>query len=104
MSEFTNVTVVKKANVFFGGNVVSRTVIFEDGTKKTLGFIQPGEYTFNTAAAEVMEILSGEMEVSIQGQSEKLIIKGEGVFDVPENSSFTMNVTAHADYICSFAK
>lgn len=103
MSEFKNVSVVKKANVFFDGNVVSRSVIFEDGTRKTLGFIQPGEYTFNTAAAEVMEILSGEMEVALPGKAEKLVIKGSGVFEVPENSSFTMYVATPSDYICSFA-
>lgn len=48
MSEFTNVTVIKKANVYFDGKVVSRTVVFADGAKKTLGIMQPGEYEFNT--------------------------------------------------------
>jgi len=28
MSEFENVTIVKKANVYFGGNVSSRTIKF----------------------------------------------------------------------------
>ncbi|MEQ8156651.1 MAG: pyrimidine/purine nucleoside phosphorylase, partial [Clostridiaceae bacterium] len=36
MQQFENVTVVKKANVYFDGNVTSRTVIFADGEKKTL--------------------------------------------------------------------
>ena len=36
MSEFKNVTVVKKANIYFGGQVVSYAVLFADGTKKTL--------------------------------------------------------------------
>ncbi|MGE4268574.1 MAG: pyrimidine/purine nucleoside phosphorylase [Deferribacterales bacterium] len=103
MSEFKNVSVVKKANVFFDGKVVSRSVIFEDGSRKTLGFIQPGEYTFNTAAAEVMEILSGEMEVLFPGKTEKLVIKGSGAFEIPANSSFTMFVTSPSDYVCSFA-
>ena len=39
MSEFNNVTVVKKANVYFGGNVSSRTVKFADGSTKTLGLL-----------------------------------------------------------------
>ncbi len=34
MSEFKNVTVVKKANVYFNGGVVSRTILFPDGTKR----------------------------------------------------------------------
>lgn len=67
MAEFKNVTVVKEANVYFNGGVTSRTVLFEDGSKKTLGIIQPGDYTFNTDAAELMEILSGELDVQIAG-------------------------------------
>ena len=63
MSDFSQVTVVKKANVYFEGNVTSRTLKFADGSTKTLGFMLPGEYVFNTAAAEIMEILSGELDV-----------------------------------------
>jgi hypothetical protein len=48
MSELRNVTVVKEANVFFDGKVVSRTVLFGDGSKKTLGLMQPGVYGFST--------------------------------------------------------
>ncbi|HBB69632.1 MAG TPA: hypothetical protein DCZ89_07440, partial [Geobacter sulfurreducens] len=39
MSEFTNVTIIREANVYFDGGVVSRTVVFPDGTKKTLGIM-----------------------------------------------------------------
>ena len=38
----------KKANVYFGGQVTSRTVQFVDGAKKTLGFMQAGNYEFGT--------------------------------------------------------
>jgi uncharacterized protein YaiE (UPF0345 family) len=37
MSEFKNVTVTKKANVYFDGKVTSRSVLFSDGSEKTLG-------------------------------------------------------------------
>jgi len=102
MSEFKNVTVVKKANVYFDGGVTSRTVIFADGTRKTLGIMLPGEYTFNTGAAELMEFLAGELTVQLPGSSEWVAVKGGEAFEVPENSSFTMKVTVIADYICSF--
>ena len=59
MSEFKNVTVVREANVFFNGGVVSRTVLFADGSKKTLGLMQPGSYEFSTKTGEEMEILWG---------------------------------------------
>ena len=63
MSEFTNVTVSKEANVYFDGQVSSRTIIFADGTKKTLGVMLPGDYEFGTEVKELMEITSGELEV-----------------------------------------
>ena len=43
MDLFKSVDVVKKANVYHDGKVTSRTVIFLDGTKKTLGIMLPGE-------------------------------------------------------------
>src|SRR5574340_1075956 len=48
MSEFKGVTVVKEANIYFDGKVTSRTVLFPDGSKKTLGVMLPGEYEFGT--------------------------------------------------------
>ena len=101
MSEFTNVTVVREANVYFGGAVTSRSIIFADGSKKTLGIIQPGEYEFSTGKAELMEILSGDMEVSIAGGAWKAVTGGES-FEVPADSKFTMKVRTLSDYCCSF--
>ena len=55
MSQFDNVSVVKKANVYFDGKCVSHSVVFPDGTKKTVGVILPSSLVFNTGAAEIME-------------------------------------------------
>ena len=101
MSEFTNVTVVREANVYFGGAVTSRSVIFADGSKKTLGIMQPGEYEFSTGKAELMEILAGELDVSIAGGPWKKVAGGEA-FDVPADSKFVMKVGMLSDYCCSF--
>ena len=57
MSEFNNVTVVREANIYFNGGVVSHSVLFGDGSKKTLGVMQPGEYEFSTAKKQ--KLLSG---------------------------------------------
>lgn len=102
MSEFTNVTVVKQANVYFDGKVNSRTIQFADGSKKTLGFMQVGEYTFNTGAAEIMEILAGELDVQLPGSSTWQRIKGGESFDVPANAQFTVKIITPTDYCCSF--
>jgi hypothetical protein len=103
MSEFTNVTLVKKANVYFDGNVNSRTIKFADGSSKTLGFMLPGEYTFNTAEPELMEIIDGELEVLLPGADWQAIKGGES-FNVPANAAFTMKVKTPSDYCCSFLK
>lgn len=104
MSEFKNVTVVKKANIFFNGGVTSRTVLFSDGSKKTLGIMQPGEYEFNTAEKEVMEILSGDMDVLLPGEKAWKSIQGGQSFEVLANSKFRLKVKTLTDYCCSFIK
>ena len=104
MSEFKNVRVVKEANVYFGGNVTSRTVIFEDGSKKTLGVALPGEYTFNTEEKELMEILSENLQVKLAGEDEWREGKGGMSFEVPANSSFAVRIREITDYCCSFIK
>lgn len=102
MSEFSNVTVVKKANIYFDGKVVSHTVLFPDGSKKTLGVMQSGDYEFSTGAAEIMEILSGELDWQMKGEAGwKKVVGGES-FDVPANSVFLMKVKTVSDYCCSF--
>jgi len=103
MSEFTNVTVVKKANIYFDGKVTSRTLLFADGSKKTLGIMLPGEYEFNTGDAEIMEILAGDLEVQLAGESWKRV-EGGSSFNVPAKSSFKLKIKTLTDYCCSFVK
>ena len=104
MSEFNNVTVVKKANVYFDGNVSSRTLRFADGSLKTLGFMLPGEYTFNTADKELMEILDGDLEVLLPDSDAWQSVKGGESFDVPANAQFKVRINTPTDYCCSFLK
>ncbi len=104
MLEFRNVTVTKKANVYFDGKVTSRSVLFSDGSKKTLGSMLPGEYEFNTADKEIMEIISGDLEVFITDAQGWKTIKGGEAFEVPAQSKFSLKVKSLTDYCCSFIK
>ena len=104
MTEFSNVTVVKKANVYSEGKVTSRTVLFADGSKKTLGIMLPGEYEFGTAEKEVMEILAGELEVLLPGAKGWRQVKGGESFEVPAQAKFSLKVTRLTDYCCSYVK
>lgn len=102
MSEFNNVTVTKAANIYFDGQVTSRTLTFADGSRKTLGIMQPGEFEFGTQAAELMEILSGELDVQLPGEDGWRRIRGGESFDVPADSKFSVRVLSLTDYCCSF--
>ena len=51
-AKIDGVSVTTQANVYFDGGVISHTLIFADGSKKTLGLIRPGSYHFNTEAPE----------------------------------------------------
>jgi uncharacterized protein YaiE (UPF0345 family) len=102
MKQFENVTVELTGNSYFDGAVTSRTVNFSDGSRKTLGFMLPGEYEFGTAAAELMEITSGELDVKLPGSSEWMAVKGGESFNVPADSKFQVKVKTITDYCCSY--
>lgn len=104
MSEFENVTVVKQANVYFDGKVSSRVIKFADGSRKTLGFMLPGEYQFSTAEKEIMEILAGELSVKLPGQDDWTSVKGGESFEVPANSAFDIKILQPTDYCCSYIR
>lgn len=102
MSNFENVTVVRNANIYFEGKVTSRTILFPSGEKKTLGIMMPGTYRFDTAAAEVMEILAGEVRVLLPDQSDWQTFGAGTNFAVPADSAFDIEVTDITDYCCSY--
>lgn len=104
MDMLENVSVVKKANVYFDGKVTSRTVLLASGERKTLGIMLPGEYEFGTADKELMEILAGKMKVQLPSSSEWLDISAGQSFEVAGNSKFKLVVEETADYCCSYSK
>ncbi|NRA53963.1 MAG: pyrimidine/purine nucleoside phosphorylase [Gammaproteobacteria bacterium] len=104
MSTFNNITLVKKANFYFDGHVTSRTVTFADSSIKTLGIMMPGSYEFNTAEAEIMEILAGKLTVLLPGEDKwQEIVAGQS-FNVPANETFKVQIHSVTDYCCSYFK
>ena len=101
MSQFNDVSITREANIYFDGKVTSRSVHFPDGTKKTLGIMLPGDYEFNTEAKELMEILSGDLEIQLVGEDWKKVSPGES-FEVPANSRFKLKIIEVTDYCCSY--
>ncbi len=103
MPVFENVSVVREANVYFDGQVTSRSVILQDGSRKTLGIMLPGEYEFNAGDKELIEILSGKLRVLLPGNDWVNVNGGES-FEVPANSTFLLKIMEITDYVCSFIK
>lgn len=101
-NQFESVSVTRLANVYFDGNVTSRTITFPGGEVKTLGIMMPGEYVFSTDKAEIMEIQAGEIEWRLSGRDSWEKVSAGGEFNVPASSSFDIRVIQLADYCCSF--
>ena len=101
--QFDNVTAICKANLYFDGKVVSHTIKFAVGTRKTLGLIYPGEFKFNTGAPEKMEMIAGACRIKLAGETAWHDVAAGTFFRVPGKSYFEIAVaTGVAEYICSF--
>ena len=102
MNTYKNVTVNKLANIYFEGKVISRNITFNDNTIKTLGVMLPGEYEFNTQSKELMEIISGELNLQLEGETNWNTFKGGMNFNVSKDSSFKVKVLKIVNYSCSY--
>ena len=103
MATIENASIVKKANIYYDGKVTSRTVNLSDGSTQSLGIMLPGEYTFVTNEAEIMEMLSGELDIKLPGEEWKTLSTPVS-FNVPANSSFDLKINTVTDYCCSYIK
>lgn len=101
-TQFDNVSVVKRANVYFDGKCVSHTVLFPDGTRKTLGVILPCALNFGTEAPELMEVQAGKCRVRLAGSDAWQTYGAGESFSVPGNSRFDIEVLETIDYVCSY--
>jgi purine/pyrimidine-nucleoside phosphorylase len=102
-TQFSGVTAIAKANVYFDGKVVSHSILFPDGSKKTLGLIYPGKFHFGTDKAERMEMVAGACVVKLDGQTLIQEYAAGTTFEVPAKSGFEIEVKqAICEYICSF--
>jgi purine/pyrimidine-nucleoside phosphorylase len=88
-------------NTYFDGKVQS--VGFErNGFKATVGVIAPGEYHFNTGAAERMTVISGQLRAKIAG-GEWTAYPAGTYFEVAAKSGFDVAaVGGPAAYLCEF--
>ena len=96
------VSVATKANVYFDGKCVSHAITLADGTKKSVGVVLPSALTFNTGAAEVMDVVDGACRVKLRGSADWVAYGTGQSFSVPGDSSFDIEVTQTLHYVCHF--
>ncbi|NVO04583.1 MAG: pyrimidine/purine nucleoside phosphorylase [Rhodoferax sp.] len=102
-SQFDNVTLTTKANVYFDGKCVSHSFTLADGSKLSVGVVLASSLTFGTGAPETMECVGGGCEYKLAG-SDTWVTQGEGdIFSVPGNSKFDIRVDQAYHYICRYA-
>ena len=102
MDKYKDVNVDKIANIYFEGNVISRNIFLKDGSRKTLGVMLPGNYEFSTETRELMEIMSGKLNLKLQNDDKWKLIKYGMDFNIPKNSSFQVEVLELVNYTCSY--
>ncbi|MFC4127170.1 pyrimidine/purine nucleoside phosphorylase [Nocardia rhizosphaerae] len=102
MSKIENVSVTKQANVYFDGKCISYNLELPDGTKKSVGVIQPAALTFGTAAPERMEIVAGFANVLLAGATDAVPYRAGESFEVPGDSSFDIEVIDTVHYVCHY--
>ena len=102
MDKYKDVNVDKIANIYFEGNVISRNIYLKDGSRKTLGVMLPGNYEFSTETRELMEIISGKLNLKLQNDEDWKLIKDGMDFNIPKNSSFKVEVLELVNYTCSY--
>lgn len=101
--EFNKVSIAKEANILYKGNITSRTITFEDGSKKTLGIMLPGEYELNTVNKSTIDINSGSLEVMLPAEDWVEYVAPASI-KIAQNSKYKLRVTSLVDYCCSFEK
>jgi len=101
--EFKNAVVKKRANIYHGGQVTSRSIVTAEGEMKTLGVMLPGVYRFNTEAPEVMDLIQGRCRVKLADSGEWHEYTAGESFSIPGHSHFEIEVTELIDYVCHFA-
>ncbi len=102
MTTLQNVTVTKKANIYFDGKCVSHSLLLADGTKKSVGVIFPSSLTFNTGAPEIMEIVGGSCRVRMKDSADWTTYAAGTSFSVGANSAFDIETVETVEYVCHF--
>lgn len=87
-------------NTYFAGRVMSLGPDI-DSERFTVGIMEPGSYTFSTTTIEIMEVITGSMDVTLPDGSRRSVGRHES-FAVPAGTEFAVRISAPTAYLCSY--
>jgi purine/pyrimidine-nucleoside phosphorylase len=92
-----------QANIYFDGKCISHSLALPDGSRKSVGVILPSRLRFTTQAAEVMQIVAGQCQVQLDGNSGWQAYGAGQSFEVPAHSACEISTEQPLHYICHFS-
>ena len=93
-----------QSNEYFSGKVKSIGFTSSSTGRASVGVMAEGEYTFGTAEAEEMTVVSGALNVLLPGETEWKVYSAGQVFNVPGHSEFHLQVAEPTYYLCRYLK
>lgn len=88
-------------NEYFDGKV--KSIAFHGENKPvTVGVMAAGQYVFNTAEKEKMTVITGELIIVFDGDTETQTFVAGQSFDVSADSRFKVSVPADCAYLCEY--
>ncbi|WP_320825718.1 pyrimidine/purine nucleoside phosphorylase [Reinekea sp.] len=90
-----------KHNQYFSGNVQS-LALSGHAKPTTVGVMAVGEYEFGTEAAELMQVMAGELRVMLPGADAWQTFATGSEFHVPADSQFQLKVVIDTAYLCIY--
>ena len=90
-----------KHNQYFSGNVQS-LALTGHAKPTTIGVMAVGEYEFGTEAAELMQVVAGELQVRLPGTDAWQSFATGTEFHVLADSKFQLKVVIDTAYLCIY--
>ena len=90
-----------QTNEYFDGKV--KSIAFQGQDKpSTVGVMAAGEYVFNTGDKEKMTVITGELNITLDGETRTQSYTAGQSFDVAANSAFNVTVATVCAYLCEY--
>ena len=90
-----------KTNDYFDGKVKSVAFDSAEGPA-TIGVMAAGEYEFGTSTKEIMQVVSGSMEIKMPGSDTWQTMRQGDTFEVAKDSKFDVRISGDTSYLCLY--